>query len=170
MQGRTRELLVMQGFCPSAVDNDPQLERHARWTPLSYAACGIVGLVGSLWIGSGWFFVILGLLTLTGGLTTRSIYDRVYNATVRHLLHTSEVPQHGAPRRFGCTIGGIMYIVSGLGFLAGNVWLAYIPAVIMVVLATIAGLTHWCFASTIYGWIVHRDPCGGITSTSTKKA
>jgi len=43
-----------------------------------------------------------------------------------------------------------MYMVGGLGFFVGNHWLAVVPTIIMIVLATIAGLTQWCFASALY--------------------
>ena len=175
MTGRIKRFLLMQGFRQRDVENVCGISGLARWTPLSCAAfgaaglaagstllpfeaalcpCAIVGL-GGLWAGSGWFFIALGLLTLTGGLTKRSIYDRLYNATFRRLFRTEAVPQHGAPRRFGCAIGGIMYSLSGIGFLIGNVWLAFIPAVFMVVFATIAGVTQWCFASSLYAWIFY---------------
>jgi len=163
----------MQGFRAADVDGEPQIRRLACWTPLSCATLGAAGLAAGsvllpigaaicpcaaasllgLWLGSGWFFIVLGLLTLTGGVTARSVYDRLYNATLRHVFRTAPVPNHGAPRRFGCAIGGLMYIASGMGFLLGNLWLAFIPAVLMVVLATIAGLTQWCFASALYGWL-----------------
>ena len=176
MKERTRKFLLMQGFCARDVDNEPEISRLARWTPFSCATFGAAGLaagilpfgmaicpcaiasVAGLWIGSGWFFIALGLLTLTGGVTARSIYDRMYNVTLRYMFHTAPVPQHGAPRRFGCAIGGIMYIASGMGFLLGNIWLAFIPAVFMVFFATIAGLTQWCFASAFYLWLFHPKP------------
>ena len=177
----------MQGFCPRDIDTEPEFSRMARWTPLSCATFGTAGLaagflpfglaicpcafvtVAGLWAGSGWFFIILGLLTLTGGFTRRSIYDRLYNVTFRHLFRTSPVPEHGAPRQFGCAIGGIMYTVTGFGFLLGNVWLAFIPAVFMVVFATIAGLTQWCFASALYVWLFKRkqNQMGADPSPST---
>ena len=50
------------------------------------ADCGTVGLL----VGKGGYFVVLGLLTLTGGLTSRSIYDRVYNATFQRRKTGSE--------------------------------------------------------------------------------
>ena len=171
MKEKIRKQLLTQGFCSCDIDNQPEISRLARWTPLSCATFGTGGLalgllpfglaicpcaiasVAGLWIGSGWFFIVLGLLTLTGGLTSRSIYDRLYNVIFRHLFHTAAVPEHGAPRKFGCGIGGIMYIASGLGFLSSNIWLAFIPAVFMVTFAIIAGLTHWCFASALYGWL-----------------
>jgi Domain of unknown function (DUF4395) len=169
MRNRVKRLLLMQGFCQKDIEGVPQLGSLARWTPLSCAVFGTVGIwlqgllpiggflcpcvitgITGLWLGSGWFFIVLGLLTLTGGMTTRSIYDRLYNSTLRYLFRTPPVPQHGSPRKFGCAIGGIMYIVSGIGFLISNYWLAFIPALFMVVFATIAGLTQWCFASAIY--------------------
>ena len=178
MEGRTRRLLLMQGFNACDVDNEPRIGRLARWTPLSCASFGTAGLAAGvlpfglafcpcafvsaagLWIGSGWFFIALGLLTLTGGLTSRSIYDRFYNATLRRLLRTAPVPPHGPPRRFGCAIGGVMYVASGFGFLLGNIWLAFVPALFMVVFAMIAGLTQWCFASALYAWLFGRKVAG----------
>jgi len=175
MKDSTQKRLLTQGFCFNDVGNDSEISAKARWTPLSCATlgtagiglgvipfafaicpCTIAALVG-FWTGSGWFFIVLGLLTYTGGLTNRSFYDRVYNATIRHLLHKSPIPEHGAPRKFGCAIGGVMYVASGIGFLIGNFWLAYAPAVFMIVLATIAGLTHWCFASAIYKLIWSKN-------------
>ena len=168
MHQRDRKLLLMQGFAPAAIEQQPEVLRLARWTPLSCATfgsagiaagvlpfglavcpCAIAGFAG-LWTGSGWFFIALGLLTLSGGMSARSIYDRLYNATLRHLLHTSPIPPHGPARQFGCAFGGVMYIVSGGGFLFGHTWIAFFPAAFMVVFATIAGLTHWCFASALY--------------------
>jgi len=46
--------------------------------------------------------------------------------------------------------------LSGVGFLSGNLWLACIPAVCMVIFAAIAGLTQWCFASALYAWLFRR--------------
>ena len=181
--GEIRQMLLMQGFCPKDVDNVPRIGRLARWTPLSCAASGTTGLVfgssllpfsvslcpcvfasaAGLWVGSGWFFISLGLLTLTGGLTNRSIYDRFYNAVIRPLLRTASVPRHGPPRRFGCAIGAMFYIVSGMGFLLNNIWMAFVPAAFMVIFGTIAGLTQWCFASALYGWLFggnKSDPSG----------
>ena len=175
MDTRIRRLLLMQGFSTVDVDSEPKIDRLARWTPMSCAAFGTTGLAfGSLvsigasvcpcalfsalglGIGSGWFFAALGILTLTGGVTTRSIYDRLYNAVFRRILRTPPVPRHGPPRQFGCAIGGGMYVLSGIGFFLGNAWLAYIPAGFMVVFATIASATQWCFASKLYavlfGW------------------
>ena len=174
---RIRRRLRMQGFCPTDVDSVRRIGRLARWTPLSCAASGTTGLVASssllpvgvslcpcifastagLWIGSGWFFIILGLFTLTGGLTRRSIYDRFYNALIRPLLRTAPVPPHGPPRQFGCAVGGVFYTASGVGFLMGDIWLAFVPAVFMVVAATIAGTTQWCFASALYEWMRAPD-------------
>lgn len=176
MNETSKKLLLLQGFRPKDIDSLPQLGGLARWTPLSCAAFGTAGLwlqgilpiggifcpcvitgLAGLWLGSGWFFIALGLLTLSGGITASSIYDRLYNLTFRHLFRTAPIPRHGSPRKFGCAIGGVMYILSGMGFLVHNYWLAFVPAVFMVVFATIAGLTQWCFASALYSWLFGRD-------------
>jgi hypothetical protein len=168
--------LAMQGFCIAADAEAGALSAQARWTPLSCATVGAFGVgVGSnvlgvgialcpcalasaagLWIGSGWFFFALGVLTFTGGISMRSIYDRLYNLVAAGVFRRERIPPHGRPRRFGCAIGGLMYTASGVGFLVGSPWLAFAPAGTMVVLATVAGLTHWCFASALYQLIIRR--------------
>lgn len=177
MDTRTRKSLIQQGFSSDDLERVPGVGRLARWTPLSCAALGGAGLafgpiaalgmavcpctlfaVLGLGVGSGWFFAVLGLLTLTGGLTRRSIFDRVYNGLVRPLLRTAPVPEHGPPRQFGCTIGGAFYVLSAIGFFTGNVWMAYAPAGLLIVLALVAGITQWCFASALYALLFSRQP------------
>lgn len=175
MRDKYRKLLLMQGFCSRDIDNNPMIGRLARWTPLSCATFGAAGVslgffpflsiicpctlsvITGFWIKSGWFFIILGLLTLTGGLTNRSIYDRLYNLIIRPVFRTSAIPKHGAPRRFGCAIGGIMFILSGIGFLLNINSLAFGPAIFMIVFAAIAGLSQWCFASNLYAILFNKD-------------
>jgi hypothetical protein len=175
MTDKYRKLLLMQGFCNRDIDNNPMIDKLARWTPLSCATFGAAGVslgvlpflsiicpctisvITGFWIKSGWFFIILGLLTLTGGLTSRSIYDRFYNLIIRHVFHTPAIPKHGNPRRFGCVIGGLMFILSGIGFLTNIKLLAFGPASFMIVFAIIAGLSQWCFASNLYALIFNKD-------------
>ena len=168
MNEKIKKRLLMQGFCSRDIQNEPGIGRLVSWTPLSCATIGATGLSVSFipyWFAicpctltalvgfsfnSGWFFLILGLLTLTGGITNRSFYDRIYNLVVSRFFKSTSIPKHGEPRRFGCAIGGIMYTMSGIGFFIHNPWLAYCPALFMIVFATIAGFTQWCFASYLY--------------------
>ena len=178
-------MLLMQGFRTSEIDSEPKIDSLARWTPLSCATLGTTGLgVGSLvsigaaicpcalfsalglGIGSGWFFSALALLTLTGAVTERSIYDRVYNLVIRRFLRTPPVPKHGPPRQFGCAIGGGLYALSAIGFFQGNAWLAYIPAMFIVIFAAIAGVTQWCFASALYALLFSRRTAPGAPGIS----
>jgi len=122
----------------------------------------------------GVYFLVLGAFTLTGGFSNSSIFDRLYNVLLRPLIKGSPIPPHGAPRRFGCAIGGFVYMASGTAFLLAfrtisiigsadgpttifvtthNLLLpavAYGLATFMVLFALIAGITQWCFASTLY--------------------
>ncbi|NJK86972.1 MAG: DUF4395 domain-containing protein [Bacteroidales bacterium] len=96
-------------------------------------------------------------MTFTGGITKRSIYDRLYNLIIKSITKTQNIPEHGAPRRFGCAVGGIMFILSGIGFLNNITWLAFGPAVFMIVFALIAGLSQWCFASSLYAVVFKKS-------------
>jgi hypothetical protein len=145
--GKTRQLLLSQGFPSTVLDGMPRIAGLARWTPLACACCGVLGLV---W-GNGWYFLLLGFMTLTGGMTDRSVYDRLYNVLIMPIIGRGPIPPHGTPRRFGCTIGAMMYLLCGAGYFTHNAYLIYIPSCFIITFAAIAGLTQWCFASAIYG-------------------
>ena len=153
------------------MDSNPSLSRLARWTPLACAAFGTAGIALQFFYAAmvhpllsaqcqcwaktpyhigGVYFLLLGVFTLTGGFTNSSIFDRLYNVLLRPLFGGSSIPPQGAPRRFGCAIGGFMYMASGAVFLLGFPAAAYGLAAFMIVFALIAGITQWCFASTLY--------------------
>jgi len=194
----TRQRLLDQGFCNCDLDSTPALPRLARWTPLACAAFGTLGIALQFFYSSmvhplfseqcqcwakspynigGVYFLVLGAFTLTGGFSDSSIFDRLYNVLLRPLFGGSPIPPHGAPRRFGCAIGGLVYMASGAAFLLAfrttiigggadgpttifitthNLLLpavAYGLAIFMIVFALIAGITQWCFASTLYKFL-----------------
>ena len=172
MTDRVVSRLQRQGFGITSEEQAAQISRRARWTPISCAVVGALGIclaalghlalrnASSGWNLGGWYFIVLGALTLTGGFSSRSIFDRFYVAVIRPIFATRQMPRHGAARRFGCAIGGTFYLIGGAGFFLRNIWLALIPAIIMIVLAGIAGTTHWCFASALYKVLFGRKAIG----------
>jgi hypothetical protein len=100
---------------------------------------------------------LLGLLTLVGSIAHRSIYDYLYQILLRPWIGLGSMPFHGAPRRFGCAIGGALFILSGTGFYLQSPLFSIIPVLIIVPLAFIAALTQWCFASALYRIFSGKD-------------
>jgi hypothetical protein len=149
MKELTKKLLLMQGYNNEVICGCKNINVLARWTPLACATFGTLGLI----LGNSTYFIILGALTTIGAFSSRSFYDYIYNYLFRCIFKTEKTPLHGNQRRFGCGIGAILYILGGVGFSIGNLWLAYIPTVFMVSLAFIAAFTQWCFASTLYNAI-----------------
>jgi cobalamin synthase len=98
----------------------------------------------------------LGTLTLIGAVSSRSFFDYLYQICLRPLTGLGEMPRHGAPRRFGCAIGAVLFILSGTGFYWQRPMLSLIPALIIVPLAFGAAFTQWCFASALYRLILGR--------------
>jgi hypothetical protein len=139
-------MLSMQGYAREDILKNPRISVLARWTP---SACGIFGALG-LWVKSPEYSWILGSLTLVGSIANRSIYDYFYQYLIRPLAGLGNMPYHGAPRRFGCAIGAVLFLLSGLGFQLQHPLLSIIPVLIIVPLAFIAAFTQWCFASALY--------------------
>jgi len=76
--------------------------------------------------------------------------DRFYNAVVRPLWRGVSLPPNPLPRRIACLMGGAMNIGIGVGFLYGNLIVAYLFGFILVPLQLIVISTHFCVASWIY--------------------
>jgi hypothetical protein len=146
-------MLLVQGYKKDDIINNSDIGMLARWTPFT---CGLFGLLGYL-LKSPTYLCLLGLLTLVGALSNRSIYDYCYQFLIRPILHLRNMPYHGIPRRFGCAIGAILFLLSGIGFQLHYLMLAAISIFIIVSLAFIAAFTQWCFASAIYRLISGRD-------------
>lgn len=146
MNEKSIKRMQMQGYCCNNESQWVELDVLTRWTPL---ACATMGLIGIL-LQSPFYFIVLGSLTLIGGFTHRSFYDVLYNAVFKKFFRTASMPLHGNARRLGCGIGGTMYIIAGVGFLINAPGLAYVPSLMMIVLAGFAAVSHFCFASWIY--------------------
>lgn len=148
--------LIMQGFTAKQLAECKNLERLARWTPF---ACAVFGTIGIL-LQSPDYFLLLGLGTALGAFTRTSFYDLIFNYSLRYIFQCEKIPQHGNARRLGCGIGATMYLLSGFGFYFHVALLAYIPSLLMIILASFAAITHYCFASAIYA---------ALTSTQKKE-
>ena len=145
-------MLLVQGYQQHDLVNNANLNLLARWTPF---ACGCFGTVGLI-LGSPSYFWALGFLTLLGAIGSRSFYDFLYQISLRQLTGLGDMPAHGAPRRFGCAIGAILFLLSGTGFYLQRPLLSFIPPLIIIPLAFVAAATQWCFASSLYRFIFGR--------------
>ena len=143
---RTKNLLIMQGFSKYEVENNPNIIPLTKWTPFACATFGLIGVI----LGSHYYLFALGLLAFTGALQPYSFFDYLYKYLFRYIFKFGDVLPHGIQRKIGCGIGGVMFIISGVGFQFDMMLLAYIPSCFMVTFAYIAGFSNWCFVSTFY--------------------
>ena len=146
-------MLLLQGYKKEDVFNNSNINILARWTPF---ACGFFGILG-FWLKSPMYLWLLGLLTLVSAVSNRSIYDYFYQLILRPLLSLGNMPYQGAPRRFGCAIGAILFLLSGTGYMLQRPLLSIIPILIIVPLAFIAAFTQWCFASSLYRLLTGKN-------------
>jgi hypothetical protein len=146
MYDATRDRLLKQGYREADICDCKNIATLARWTP---AACCLFGMMG-LFLKSPAYMIALGLLTLLGAASPHSFFDYLYVFLVKPFVKMGEMPKHGNPRRFGCSIGAFLYVLTGIGFIVGNAWMIYVPALTIICLSFVAATTQWCFASSLY--------------------
>ena len=142
-------MLLLQGFSRDDAIRNPNVNLLARWTPFACRCSGALGLG----LRAPAYLWALGILTLIGAVGSRSFYDYLYQIFLRLLTGLGEMPRHGAPRRFGCAIGAVLFILSGTGFYIQSPMLSFVPALVIIPLAFGAAFTQWCFASALYRFI-----------------
>ncbi len=185
MEEKRIRLLATQGFSRSDLESIPGIGLLTRWTPVCCTITGSIGLASGLILLpfhrfgtilqalsdpgpqtlTGIYFILLGCLTFTGGITRRSFYDRCYNALFRHIFHTDPIPEHGLTRRIGCAMGSVMFALSGIGFLQGDMVLSFVPAGFMVAMAAVGAISDWCMIAAV----VSRMTAGRNASCTTGK-
>lgn len=146
MTAYTFRMLLVQGYQRTDIVSHAHLNLMARWTPFACGCCGTIGMLSE----SAWFLWALGGATFLGALGTRSIFDWFYQFFLRSITGWGDMPRHGAPRRFGCAIGAVLFVLGGTGFFLGQPLLGFVPVMVIVPLAFVAAFTQWCFASALY--------------------
>ena len=152
MNKTIEKLILSQGYTADDIKKYNKINLLIRWTPFVCALAGIIGMLAK----SSIYFFILGCFTFIGAFSKTSFFDYIYKFSIQFFLKENIIPPHGNARRFGCGIGAIMYLLSGFGFYIHNYYLAFIPGILIVVLAIIAALTQWCFASTLYNFLFKK--------------
>lgn len=154
MNDNIKKRLIEQGFSSEEVNENKNIINLSRWTPFSCAILGIVGLL----LQSPVYFLILALLTLIGPFRPWSFYDYLYKYFFSHFIKLGVMPKHSLDRKIGCAMGTFMYLLTSAGFYTGNVYLSYIPCILIISIAIIAGLLGWCFVTSVHKLFVTKGP------------
>jgi hypothetical protein len=153
MSDKVKNRLIEQGYSAKDVYENKNIINLTRWTPFSCALLGIIGLL----IQSPIYFWVLGILTFIGPFRPWSFYDYAYKYFFSHLINLGTMPQHGTHRKIGCAVGAVIYITSGFGFYFHNIYLSYIPSIMIITIAIIAGIFGWCFISTVHQLFTKKE-------------
>lgn len=138
--------LVQQGYDYSP-EELRQLDWGLRFTPLLCMVGAVYGLYSQQ---PNVHFALAALGILPFWFPAWHPLDRVYNHLIRPIFGATKLPPNPLPRRIACLMGGSMNIGIGLGFLYGNVTVAYVFGAILIPLQIIVISTHFCVASWMY--------------------
>jgi len=136
--------LRQQGYVGLSSEELGKLKWGLRFTPTLCMAGCIAGLaMQNVWIHYG--LAVLGVLAVV--LPAHHPLDMLYNYGVRLLTGGPKLPPNPLPRATACFLGGLMNLGIAFSFQAGQVALAYLIGVALVILQLIVISSHVCIAS-----------------------
>jgi rhodanese-related sulfurtransferase len=138
--------LRQQGYVGLSLEELGKLKWGLRFTPTICMLGCIVGLATQ----NAWIHYALAVLgTIAVVLPAHHPLDMLYNYGVRLVTGGPKLPANPLPRATACFLGGLMNLGIALSFQAGQVALAYVIGVALVILQLIVISSHFCVASWI---------------------
>lgn len=93
---------------------------------------------------------LLALVALVGVFDRDHPFDALYNHVVRYRQGERRLPAHRAPRRFAFGVAATLLAVSGWGFAAGAMAVAWWSGATLVAAAALMSVTGMCLPSYVY--------------------
>ena len=139
--------------------NDAEFVKLAPWfrfTPLLSAI--LIGL------GTGFAFTPLLWamvpIVALGVISPRHPFDLIYNYGVRRLTGTRPLPYNRASARFASGTALVLLIGSAIAFELDLAWLGYALGGVVISVATLVSVTHFCIPSMVYQFLFGRRAMG----------
>lgn len=142
-----RHRLEMQGYIGFT---DKAYAEFGGWTRLAPGLCVLIGMTGTT-LTSEYIIWGLAVVALLGASMPIHPFDVLYNRTVRPLLGTAELPHHGRPRRFACTVAFLWLVGTGAAFALGAIVTGVVFGILFVIIAGIPVVTGFCVPSYLFG-------------------
>lgn len=143
---RLQSWLELRGI---ACSSDPEFTRLVPWMRTTFTLCGSL-------VGLGTAFAFTPLLwamvpiAAAGAIFTVHPFDLIYNHGLRYLTGTRKLPPNGAPMRFSCAVAGVWIVAIALSFSLGVAPLGYALGAMLISIAVVVSVTHFCVASFVY--------------------
>ena len=136
-----------QGFADALAQGCELRVRALVWQPRVMLGILFLGWL----VGTGWYFVSLGLVLWWGALVPRlNVFDLAYNALVAKRRGLPRAPVAPPPRRFAMFLAGALSISGGLAQLAGRPVLGWLPLGVLVLAIALIVFTKFCVGSYLY--------------------
>ena len=135
--------------------NDAEFVKLATWfrfTPLLSAT--LIGL------GTGFAFTpllwVMVPIVALGVISPRHPFDLIYNYGMRHLTGTQPLPRNGASARFASGTALVLLVGTAIAFELDVAWLGYALGGVLISVAALVSVTHFCIPSMVYQLLFGR--------------
>ena len=153
-----RSRLEAQGF--RGLD-DATLGKLAPWLRWSPVLCTVSITIGVVLMSPTVLWSVAAIAFL-GTVLPFHPFDLIYNYGIRHLTGTGPLPHQGPQRRFACGFAVVWLIAMGWAFHAGATTVGLVFGVLMIGMAALVSVTHFCAASAIYNALFERRERAGV--------
>ncbi|MCI0900361.1 MAG: DUF4395 family protein, partial [Chloroflexi bacterium] len=90
----------------------------------------------------------------------RHPFDLIYNYGVRRLTGTQPLPYNRASARFAAGTALVLLVGSAIAFELDLAWLGYALGGVLISVATLVSVTHFCIPSMVYQFLFGRQTMG----------
>jgi Domain of unknown function (DUF4395) len=152
VKSSVRNRIEAQGFCGL---DDATLRELAPWIRWTYTLGTLVTVIGVVTVSPAVLWT-LAAITSVGIFLPFHPFDLLYNHGIRYLTGTGPFPDSGPQRHFVFVIATIWLVATGWAFGVDATVTGIALSGALILVGTLASVTHFCIPSFIYNAVVHR--------------
>ena len=146
---RLQSWLELRGI---ACSSDPEFVKLVPWIRTTFVLCGSLVGIGTAFAFTPLLWAMVPIAA-AGAIFKVHPFDLIYNYGLRHLTGTRPLPPNGAPMRFSCGVAGVWIVAIALSFNLGVAPLGYVLGAMLISIAAVVSVTHFCIASFGYQFV-----------------
>ena len=146
---RLQSWLELRGI---ACSSDPEFTKLVPWMRTKFVLSGSPVGIATAFAFTPLLWAMVPIAA-AGAVFSLHPFDLIYNHGLRHLTGTRKLPPNGTPTRLACGLATVWIAAVALSFNLGVAPLGYVLGAMLISIAAVVSVTHFCIASFGYQFV-----------------